>query len=247
MLRPWGVVPRQGYDGTEGPGVPRTSVDPRECDDPDVPRRDVNPIHPSWLRKDVNALEPGASDAAIIVRSAVAPDAFGLIFDRHAVSVHRFVARRAGAEAADDLLSDVFAAAFRRRDRFDPTIESALPWLYGIALNAMRRGWRSEASQQRIARRVEATTPVVSSHEDGTTERMDAARRWDSVRPIVDALPEGDRQALLLYAWEELTYAQIAVVLDIPVGTVRSRIHRARTQVRAGLDGLMTKENHHER
>ena len=196
----------------------------------------------------MNALESDLSDADIIARSVRAPEIFGAIFDRHAVAVHRFVARRSDRETADDLLSDVFATAFRHRDRFDPASESALPWLYGIALNALRRSWRTASSRQRTARRAAGDlTPVEGSHEETSVRRLDAARQWEIVRPVVEALADGDRQALLLYAWEELTYAQIAIALEIPVGTVRSRINRARTQVQTGLDQLMTKETHDDR
>jgi len=87
----------------------------------------------------------------------------------------------------------------------------------------------------------------VPSHEDDAVERLDAAERWARLRPLVDELADGDRQALLLYAWEDLTYAQIALALEVPLGTVRSRIHRARAYVQARLEEVIPKETHHDR
>jgi RNA polymerase sigma-70 factor (ECF subfamily) len=195
----------------------------------------------------VNPHDTPASDADVIASSIRVPEEFRAIFDRHAADVHHFVARRAGRQAADDVLSDVFVIAFDRRGRFDPASASALPWLYGIALNAMRRGWRTAATQHRIAdRAAHEVVDMRTSHEEHTVDRIDAANRWNALRPVLDELAHGDRQALLLYAWEELSYAQIAVVLEVPVGTVRSRIHRARAHVRARIDQLTVKELHHD-
>src|SRR5690606_34499093 len=79
------------------------------------------------------------SDADIIERSLVAPDAFAELFDRHARVLGAFVSRRIGADAAEDVVSDTFLAAFRRRGDFDLTVPSAKPWLFGIAVRLIRR------------------------------------------------------------------------------------------------------------
>lgn len=199
-----------------------------------------------WLEQGVKPLAPDASDADVIAHSSRRPESFGLIFDRHAISIHRFIARRTDTETADDVLSEVFAAAFKRRDRFDLAYDSALPWLYGIALNSIRRSWRTTSAHQRVSSRLDHKD-AVPSHEDDAVERLDAAERWARLRPLVDELADGDRQALLLYAWEDLTYAQIALALEVPLGTVRSRIHRARAYVQARLEEVIPKETHHDR
>jgi RNA polymerase sigma factor (sigma-70 family) len=76
---------------------------------------------------------------------------------------------------------------------------------------------------------------TTDSHEDHVVGRLDSADAWASVREVLDTLAEGDREAILLFAWEELSYPEIALAMDIPVGTVRSRIHRARAQLRDAL------------
>lgn len=222
------------------------SVSHLACNDSSHDWCRVNRRPSKWLEQGVKTLAPDASDADVIEHSSRRPESFGLIFDRHAISVHRFIARRTDTETADDVLSEVFAAAFKRRDRFDLTYDSALPWLYGIALNSIRRSWRTTLAQQRASSRAALET-AVPSHEDDAADRLDAVERWARLRPLVDELADGDRQALLLYAWEDLTYAQIALALNVPVGTVRSRIHRARAHLQKRLEEVIPKETHHDR
>lgn len=172
------------------------------------------------------------ADTTIIQQSQGDPEAFAQIFDRYHRDVHRFVARRAGREAADEVLSEVFLAAFAQRDSFDFEVASARPWLFGIANNLLKRRWRSMASQQRLAARLAALPGSPNYPDDGFVEGIDAARQWVRVRSALGRLPEEEQEALLLYAWEELTYGEIAKVVGVPLGTIRSRIHHARTQLR---------------
>lgn len=173
-------------------------------------------------------------DAAIVLRSRGEPEAFAELFDRHAAAVHRYLARRLGEQVAGDLLAETFLAAFRRRDSYDPAHRDARPWLYGIATNLVGQHRREEARQHRLR------LALVPERDDA----FPADRVADRVvagtlrRPLLDAiasLAPGDRDVLLLIAWEQLTYEEVASALDIPLGTVRSRLHRARRRVRARL------------
>jgi RNA polymerase sigma factor (sigma-70 family) len=184
----------------------------------------------------VNPIGADFTDAEVIARSHRAPEAFAEVYDRHHRSLHAYAARRAGTDAADDVLADVFLTAFTLRKRFDPGAESALPWLYGIAGNVLRRRWRSLAAADRLIASAELrAVPADRSHDDRVATRVDAEREWVVVRARLDELADGDREAILLYAWEQLSYPEIAAAMDIPVGTVRSRIHRARATLRASL------------
>ncbi|MGY2873382.1 RNA polymerase sigma factor (sigma-70 family) [Marmoricola sp. URHA0025 HA25] len=188
----------------------------------------------------VNPVDAEPSDGEIIARSLRTAEHFAMVFDRHHASVHAYAARRAGPEAADDVLADVFLAAFAQRKRFDTSVGSALPWLYGIAGNLLRRRWRSLAAADRL--HGSAASQVVEStdsHEDRVIDRLDTAEEWRSVRASLDELADGDREAILLFAWEELSYPEIAVAMGIPVGTVRSRIHRARALLREARDDTL--------
>ncbi|HSX67118.1 RNA polymerase sigma factor [Nocardioides sp.] len=176
------------------------------------------------------------SDVELIRRSRHHPESFADIFDRHHKAIHAYVARRAGSQTADDVLAEVFTAAFSQRAGFSSETGSALPWLYGIARNLTYRHFRSAANAQRAFGTWAAQQPdATGTHDDEVIAGVDSARRWQVVHTALGSVATDDREALLLYAWEELSYAEIAQVVGVPVGTVRSRIHRARAALRAAL------------
>jgi RNA polymerase sigma factor (sigma-70 family) len=177
------------------------------------------------------------TDGVLIERSVRGrPDAFVEVVRRHEVAVHAFLARRAGRQAADDLLGEVWVRAFGGRAGFDPGHDDARPWLYGIARNVLRAHWRAGRPADR-ANRVgvaEAEDPW-----DAVIDRLDSAAAAGSreLAGAVRALPPEEREVLLLVAWEQLTPSQAAAVLGIPAGTARSRLHRARAALRPVLAG----------
>jgi RNA polymerase sigma-70 factor (ECF subfamily) len=172
------------------------------------------------------------TDAEVIAASVASPAAFGELFDRHATTLFRYVVRRVGPDDADSLLGELFRIAFERRERFDTERPEARPWLYGIASNLLSRHRAGEA------RRLDATARLVNASAAGSDRfadvdaRLDASRLWPDVADAIAALPQGERDTLLLYAWEGMPYDEIAAALDVPVGTVRSRLNRARGRLR---------------
>ena len=177
------------------------------------------------------------SDAAAIAASLTRPGEFAAIFDRHAASLHRFLARRVEPADADNLLGDVFRIAFERRETFDLAQDSARPWLYGIATNLIARHRRSEGRRMRAmvalaARRADVHDVV----GERASETVDASDSFTRLVDAIDTLPDAERDTLLLFAWEELGYDDIALALGVPVGTVRSRLNRARRRLRAQAD-----------
>jgi RNA polymerase sigma factor (sigma-70 family) len=180
-------------------------------------------------------------DATVIARSRDDPELFAALFDRHFSCLHAFLSRRIGGQA-DDLAAEVFSIAFECRDRFRPVHTSALPWLYGIASNLLSRHRRSELRRLRALARLEGMEVV--ANPDGAAGRADASSLR---RPLFEALAElhpRDRDALLLVAWEGLTYDEVAAALEIPLGTVRSRLHRARRLIRTELAGCDDEDAH---
>ena len=179
-----------------------------------------------------------ATDAEIIQRSGAEPGQFALVFERHFDAIHRYLARRVGAELADDLAAQVFAEAFNGRGRYDLSRPDAVPWLYGIAANLLRRHHRTERRQLRAYARL-GSDPVAPDDLGPLVDRLDAQASGRRLAAALAALSGKDRDVLLLYAWAELSYADIAYALGIPVGTVRSRLNRARRRMREllGLDG----------
>jgi RNA polymerase sigma factor (sigma-70 family) len=170
------------------------------------------------------------TDAQIISSSEADPSRFGEIFDRHFPAIHRYIHRHVGRELADDLASETFSVAFRRRERFDPTREDAGPWLYGIAANLLRDHHRGER-RRLLAYARSGVDPVQDGGFEAADERLDASSAGPAVARALARLKPGDRETLLLYAWADLSYQEIGDALAIPIGTVRSRIHRARRQV----------------
>jgi RNA polymerase sigma factor (sigma-70 family) len=171
------------------------------------------------------------SDAQVIAESLDDPTAFALVFDRHFDAVHRYLARRVGVDLADDLADETFTTAFDLRRRYDPGHPDARPWLLGIATNLVRHHRRSEARRLRAYARLDRPTASQGGLE-GVEARLDAARMGPLIAEALTHLPDGDRDALLLFAWADLRYEEIAVALRIPVGTVRSRLNRARRRLR---------------
>lgn len=166
--------------------------------------------------------------------ACVDPTVFAVLFDRHFVTIHRYLARRIGNDCADDLAGEVFRIAFERRGRFDTSRDNALPWLYGIATNVLRTRRRNEQRWLRALDRLTVTAQVMDTDDpfDRMDDRIDAQTQVHQIATALRLLTDGDRDSLILYAVEGLSYSEVAVALDIPIGTVRSRINRARRQLR---------------
>jgi len=167
-----------------------------------------------------------------------AADDFGELFDRHSRPLYIYLARRTDETVAEDLLSETFLIAFERRALFDRDRTQALPWLFGIATNLLRRHRRQELRGYRaMSRSIEA------SHVDppnASDDRLDMRRALGGVARALAQMPTAVRETVLLFAWAELSYEQIATATAVPVGTVRSRLNRARTALRAVPGALET-------
>jgi len=187
-----------------------------------------------------------ADDAAVIESSWREPERFAVLFDRHAPHIHRYLARRAGRQVADDLVGETFLTAFRKRDTYDLGHPDARPWLYGIATNLVAQQRRDEARQYRIQQAATRAEPVVPGHADQVAADVTAQAMRPLLTAALAALPDGDRDVLLLIAWEQLTYQEVARALGIPVGTVRSRLNRARKKVRQVLAGTAATATYEE-
>lgn len=180
-------------------------------------------------RRDDKWVMAGDPDWAVIASSVEAPERFAALYERHLARVGSYLARRVGAGLAEDLTSEVFVEAFRGRVRFRRDFDTALPWLLGIASNLVAQHRRAErrrlAALERAARLV--SPPIADDAVGEVAPAVLAALR---------RLPVADRDALLLVVWGELSYEEAAAALGVPVGTIRSRISRARSRLASALE-----------
>ena len=176
----------------------------------------------------------GAGDGELWRRARQGePECFGVLFDRHGEAVRAFCARRTGSlDAADDLVSIVFLEAWRRRGQIELIDGNALPWLYGIARRTIHHRWRTALRHRRALDRL-PPVPAAPDHADEVAGRLDDERHLARLRAAFERLRPPDRDVLVLCVWQGLTYQEAAVALGVPVGTVRSRLSRARSRLGA--------------
>jgi len=187
-----------------------------------------------------------SADNEVIERSTGQPGAFALLFDRHAPTIHRYAARRIGEHKAEDVMSETFLVAFERRNDYDLTVADARPWLLGIATRLILKHTRLEAQSWR-GMVADLAADLAPDLIERAGARMDAERGVRRLAKALRKLTPDDRSTLLLYAWGDLDYAGVADALAVPVGTVRSRLNRARRQLRAAIGGPDELENEHGR
>jgi RNA polymerase sigma factor (sigma-70 family) len=174
------------------------------------------------------------SDSELLASLPRQPELMGVLYERHAIAVFRYLARRAGYPAAEDLLSEVFIAALSASSRVVAHDSgSALPWLYGIALNVLRRHFRQQ--EQRPA---PGLAPDLGMDWDAVDDRLDAWAERRLLRAALEALSDSDRELLLLVSWEGLTHADAAAALGISQVAARSRLYRARMRALKALQKL---------
>jgi len=179
-----------------------------------------------------------ANDATVIGLSRHEPEHFTVLFRRHAPHIQRYVVRRLGQDAADDIVAETFLLAFRQRDSYDQARADARPWLYGIATNLIGRHRRAEIRLYRALARTGAD-PVMEPFTDRIDDQVSAGTASRRLAAGLARLPEELRDTLLLLVvWSGLSYEEAAAALGVPVGTVRSRVSRARSRLRRALGGM---------
>ena len=172
------------------------------------------------------------SDAELWARSRAGDaDAFGLLFERHAGPIYNYCFRRIGNWATtQEMVSVVFLEAWRRREKELPS-DKVLPWFYGIATNVIRNQRRSE---RRFAAALSRMPPLQAEPDftERATERLDYQRHAQGALSLLRMLPTREQDVFVLCVGMELSYEDAAFALDVPIGTVRSRLSSARAQLR---------------
>lgn len=175
---------------------------------------------------------PGGAD--IVTASIRDPSRFGEIFDCYADDILRYASARLGSDLAEDVTAEIFLAAFRARDRYDRSRDSARPWLYGIAVRQIGKHRRAERRYLQAVTRVQAEM-VTADFGDRVADRVTAQQLRPRLSAVLSQLPRQDRDLLLLVAWTDLTYEESAQALGVSVSAVKSRLHRIRARTRHAL------------
>ena len=168
------------------------------------------------------------SDEDALAASLAEPARFAVVFERHVDAIHRYLSFRVGPDIAEDLTAETFARAFAARRRYQVDRGSVKAWLFGIATNLVRENHRDEQ------RRIKA---LARSNEDLRRSTDGVAQVADRLRlaaALASLKPEW-RSVVLVVGIGGLSYEETAAALHIPIGTVRSRYSRARTQLAASL------------
>ncbi|MFH9970153.1 RNA polymerase sigma factor [Streptomyces mirabilis] len=159
------------------------------------------------------------------------PEAYGQLYQELGQAIYAHAYRATGDwSAAEDAVSLTFLEVWRLRERLEEGDESVRPWVYGIATNVLRnRGRAARKHQQALARF--PTPETVPDFAEEVAERIDDSERLAAARAAVGRLRRADRDVFMLCVWSDLSYAAAAEALGIPVGTVRSRLSRARARL----------------
>ncbi len=177
------------------------------------------------------------SDEELLARhQAGEGQAFNELVSRYAPELYRFLARFTGhPTAAEDLLQESLLQAHQSAQRFDVT-RRLRPWLFTIAANKARDWLRSQRRRTEVSLDAEvgrnsdesvSFAEIFEGHESLPEDLLDAAEQREMVRRVIEQLPPALRQVLLLGYFQQLPYKEIAEIVNVPVGTVKSRLHTA--------------------
>lgn len=165
--------------------------------------------------------------------------AFGQLFERHADRVYNHCFQRIGWDVATELTSVVFLEAWRRRREVRVTTLSILPWLLAVANNVVSQQRRTQRRHRQALARLPAV-PASADHADDVAARVDDERTMQRILAVLAGMSEAEQDVLSLCVWSDISYEEAAAVLCVPVGTIRSRLSRARKRLRALTTDMST-------
>jgi RNA polymerase sigma-70 factor (ECF subfamily) len=166
-------------------------------------------------------------------------EAFSRLFARYQRAIYRYAAYMAGREAADDIVQETFLAVLQQRGRDDAPRGAVLAYLIGIARHRLLKRFASRQETLLAEPLDDDLHEAVASDDLTALDGLARAEMIETVRAAVHALPAAYREAIVLCELQEMPYAEAAGVMQCPIGTVRSRLHRARTLLSATLNGGM--------
>lgn len=169
------------------------------------------------------------------------------LYESTAERLHRYVARRVGGDTAQDVVSEAFLVLWDQRAGQVYEADAVRAWLFGVATNLLRGHVRAEERKLRAWSRTYAARVDEADIGDRVSAAVDADVLSGPLTGWLADLRVEEREVLLLHAWAEFSSNEIAVALDVPVATVRTRLHRARARLRtrlAAIDNDFTGDRH---
>lgn len=179
-------------------------------------------------------------DDLLLRRSAKGDeDAFAVLYRRHQAPLYRFALRMTGSPwAAEEIVQDVFMMLVREPQKFDPERGTLGAFLYGVARNRVMKHIERSPRDISLDQNTDQGTYAVAIDRFTPAEWAEMRERREQVRTAVLELPVEFRETVVLCELEELSYDEAAKLLDCPVGTIRSRLHRGRALLLAKLEML---------
>lgn len=188
----------------------------------------------------MSALDRGDTD--VLTRGVVADrDDAAEMYRVHVGTIHRYLSARVGPEVGEELTAQTFVEAWARRDSYDPERGAQGAWLMGIAANVLRHHFRQEGRRARAHLALSAQQRLVDladTMQEEVSDGLAAAERWASLRAAFGELSGPDREVLVLACHPDLSYAAMAEELEIPIGTLRSRLSRARRRLAVHMSAV---------
>jgi RNA polymerase sigma-70 factor (ECF subfamily) len=182
----------------------------------------------------------GPAEAGLLRKAGRGDEAaFLLLYERHRTPVFRFACRMIGSiPLAEDVTQECFLSILKRPDAFDGTRASLRTYLCAIARHLAFRQLRRQGQETLLDEPIEDATPDPAEDPLRTVIEAEAA---EAVRDAVQALPPLQREAIVLFEYEGMSLVEVAAVCETDVGTVKSRLHRARERLKRTLAPLLAR------
>ena len=176
-------------------------------------------------------MEPVSDDELLLMYRAGEAEAFDALFDRHHRAVYNFAVAMLGRNGeADEVLQETFLCVARHAEQYSPRGRFR-SWLMRIARNRCLNCLEARRLRRAVLARGGSDAGEIASPEPSPARLAEAHETHANLREALGRLPDRQRETLALYAFEHMTYREIAEVLDMPINTVKTLIHRARAEL----------------
>lgn len=165
-------------------------------------------------------------------------DAFSRLFSRYQRAIYRYAAYLCGPDAGDDIVQETFLAVLRQTGRHDNLRATVSSYLFGIARHVVMKRLAARHAVSFVEHGDDIVSETAATDQSTALDHLTRAETIEAVRSAVHSLPSAYREVVVLCEFQEMDYATAAGVMECPIGTVRSRLHRARTMLTTKLEAV---------